>query len=110
VGRLNHSLQSPAADRLHRDFGLVDADEGTKNAFSANVVSLLQAGCFFGALAAGPGADKFGRRIVLIASGAIFIVGSAMQTWSAGSKGLLFAGRAVGGLVSRAMCYTLEFC
>ena len=66
--------------------------------FSANVVSLLQAGCFFGALAAAPLADKFGRRIGLLASAIFFVIGSAMQTWAAGQKSLLFAGRAIGGL------------
>lgn len=68
--------------------------------FSANVVSLLQAGCFFGALGAAPLADKFGRRVGLLASSIFFVVGSAMQTWAAGQKSLLYAGRAIGGLVS----------
>lgn len=83
----------------NRDFGLLKMSKTERDAFSANVVSLLQAGCFFGALAAAPLADRFGRKIALMIAAVIFIAGSAMQTWSNGGKGLLYSGRAVGGLV-----------
>lgn len=67
--------------------------------FSANVVSLLQAGCFFGSLLAGQVGDKIGRKWALILSGIIFCIGSLMQTVSFGSVAVMFTGRAVGGLV-----------
>ena len=82
-----------------RDFGLIGADEATVNAFQANIVSLLQAGCFFGSLAAAPLGDKVGRKISLIITGGVFCVGSAMQVAAMGNTGVMFAGRAIGGLV-----------
>lgn len=81
------------------DFGLADASEGTTNAFSANIVSLLQAGCFFGSLAVAPLGDKFGRRPALMVAGIIFCIGSLMQTVSDGIVAVIFVGRFVGGLV-----------
>lgn len=82
-----------------RDFGLDDMTESQTDAFAANIVSLLQAGCFFGSLAAAPISDRYGRKIVLAVTGLVFCVGSAMQAGSGGSKGLIFAGRVIGGLV-----------
>ncbi|KIW13397.1 hypothetical protein PV08_08585 [Exophiala spinifera] len=68
------------------------------DAFSANIVSLLQAGCFFGSLIAGWMGDKIGRKLALMVAGVIFCVGSLMQTVSHGNVAVMFAGRAVGGL------------
>ncbi|CEJ56450.1 hypothetical protein PMG11_02656 [Penicillium brasilianum] len=81
-----------------RDFGLVGASQSVQDAFSANIVSLLQAGCFFGALAAAPLGDKLGRRIALALGAISFIVGSIMQVASAGNKPLMFVGRVLGGM------------
>ncbi|KAJ5690314.1 hypothetical protein N7462_004706 [Penicillium macrosclerotiorum] len=83
---------------FQRDFGLQGASESTKNAFAANIVSLLQAGCFFGALGAGPVGEKIGRRLALALSAIFFTVGSIMQTASSGQTSLIFVGRAIGGL------------
>lgn len=85
-----------------RDFGLMDASQGAENSFAANIVSLLQAGCFFGALAAAPLGDKLGRRPALMIAGVVFCVGSLMQTVSNGIESVVFLGRAIGGLVSDA--------
>ena len=63
-------------------------------------MSLLQAGCFFGALAAAPVGDKLGRRLALAIGAVAFIVGSIMQTVSAGNKDIMFVGRVIGGVVS----------
>lgn len=82
-----------------QDFGLEDATEATADAFSANIVSLLQAGCFFGSLAVGPLGDRLGRKPALIIAGATFCVGSLVQTVSHGIVALMFVGRAIGGLV-----------
>ena len=90
---------------LPRDFKLHNASKATKDAFSANVVSLLQAGCFFGSLAAAPIGDRLGRRIALGLGAIAFLVGSIMQTASAGSKAVMFVGRAIGGLVSNLALY-----
>lgn len=83
-----------------RDFGLLHASQETSDAFSANIVSLLQAGCFFGSLAVAPIGDRFGRRIALIVAGVLFCIGSLMQTVSFGNVAVMFVGRAIGGLVS----------
>lgn len=96
------------------DFGLTDADDATLDAFSANIVSLLQAGCFFGSLAVAPLGDKYGRKPALIVAGIVFCIGSLMQTVSSGIVAVMFVGRAVGGLVgnfgSSLWCGTYTSC
>jgi MFS transporter, SP family, sugar:H+ symporter len=70
---------------------------------SAAVVSILSAGTFFGALTAAPFGDFMGRRLALVSSACIFIVGVIMQTAATGLQlflaGRFFAGFGV-GLVS----------
>lgn len=61
------------------------------------IVSILSAGTFFGALAAGDVADFVGRRTTVILGCAIFIVGVCLQTAST-AVGLLVAGRVVAGI------------
>lgn len=84
---------------FEKDFGLLHASQATSDAFSANIVSLLQAGCFFGSLAVAPIGDRYGRRIALIVAGVLFCIGSLMQTVSFGNVPAMFVGRAIGGLV-----------
>jgi MFS family permease len=86
---------------FEEDFGLLHASQSTSDAFSANIVSLLQAGCFVGSLAVAPIGDRYGRRIALIIAGVLFCIGSLMQTVSFGNVAAMFIGRAIGGLVSR---------
>jgi MFS family permease len=88
-----------------KDFGLTHASQPEKDAFSANIVSLLQAGCFFGSLAVAPLGDKFGRKSALMVAGVLFCIGSLMQTVSFGHIWAMFLGRAIGGLV----CYHGSF-
>lgn len=76
------------------------ASTSVQDAFSANIVSLLQAGCFFGSLAAAPIGDKLGRRIALGLGAVVFTAGSIMQVASSGNTAVMFVGRFVGGLVS----------
>lgn len=61
------------------------------------IVSILSAGTFFGALAAGDVADFVGRRSTVILGCAIFIVGVCLQTAST-AIGLLVAGRVIAGI------------
>ncbi|KAH0551050.1 hypothetical protein GP486_007598 [Trichoglossum hirsutum] len=67
------------------------------------IVSILSAGTFFGALAASPFGDFFGRRLGLVASSMVFILGVVLQTAAAAIPlfvaGRFFAGFGV-GLVS----------
>lgn len=80
------------------DFHLTHKSQSEKDAFSANVVSLLQAGCIVGVLAAAPFSDTYGRRPTLFLTALIFNLGSALQTGANGSWALMLAGRAIGGI------------
>ncbi|KAJ7592913.1 general substrate transporter [Mycena floridula] len=60
-------------------FGLDKKTAADRANLSGNIVSVLQAGCFFGALSTGYLSGRFGRKRCLIASGLIYIVGSVIQ-------------------------------
>ncbi|TGO30646.1 hypothetical protein BPAE_0004g01040 [Botrytis paeoniae] len=64
---------------------------------SAQIVAILSAGTFFGALLAAPMGDQIGRRISLIISVGIFCIGVALQT-AAMQIPMLIAGRFFAGL------------
>ena len=65
---------------------------------SANIVSVMQAGAFFGALLANPVSDRFGRKTGLLLAAVFAAVGGMMQAASSGSLGCLYAGRVIEGL------------
>lgn len=46
----------------------------------SNVVAVLQAGCFFGALAAAPISQRWGRKWSLMGYAVIFLIGGVVQT------------------------------
>ncbi|KAJ6478097.1 general substrate transporter [Mycena vitilis] len=86
-------------------FGLLNPDGSTnlkRNAdVSSNVVSVLQAGAFFGALGSAPISAKIGRRTTLLGFTIVFLVGAILTTVAnGGSKGLaeIYAGRTILGL------------
>ncbi|KAF9698914.1 hypothetical protein EKO04_003340 [Ascochyta lentis] len=60
------------------------------------VVSLFTGGGFFGAMAAGPAADRVGRRFAIIIGAVTFILGGILQA-VAQNISFLYAGRAIGG-------------
>src|SRR4051812_20958735 len=75
--------------------GYVDINDGKPNvspAQSSQIVAILSAGTFFGALLAAPMGDRLGRRISLIIAVAIFSFGVLLQT-CAMQIPLLLAGR-----------------
>ncbi|KAJ7900434.1 general substrate transporter, partial [Mycena leptocephala] len=88
-----------------QQFGLNNAD-GTpniskSNAISSNVVSVLQAGAFFGALGSAPISANIGRKRTLLALSIIFVVGATLTTVAqGGSHGLaeIYAGRVITGV------------
>ncbi|KAG6836182.1 hypothetical protein H0H93_010551, partial [Arthromyces matolae] len=90
---------------FQREFGLVN-DDGTKNTERTNevssiVVSVLQAGAFFGALSSASISAKFGRRLTLLAFTLVFSLGAVLAT-SAHDRAhygleLIYAGRAISG-------------
>ena len=64
----------------------------------SNVVSLLTAGCFFGAIAAAFLNERLGRRYALMLFCSIFLVGAAVQTGAHHSIGQIYGGRVIAGL------------
>jgi len=70
------------------------------NAISSNVVSVLQAGAFFGALGCAPVTSKIGRKYTLFAFTTIFIVGAVLTIVAEGKDGLpkIYSGRAISGI------------
>jgi sugar porter (SP) family MFS transporter len=61
------------------------------------IVSILSAGTFFGALAAGDIADIYGRKWTIVAGCIIYIIGVILQM-AANGRDLLVAGRAIAGI------------
>lgn len=59
---------------------------------SANLVSLFQAGSFFGAGLQLPMTTRFGRKWSIIISNLIFIVSAIVQTFANGSVGTMMGG------------------
>ncbi|TCD61908.1 hypothetical protein EIP91_007722 [Steccherinum ochraceum] len=85
-------------------FGLLNSD-GSLNKkksddLSANVVSVLQAGAFFGALGSAPMSSWLGRKWTLFVFTVVFAVGAVLQTVAGGSRGIgyIYAGRVIAGI------------
>jgi sugar porter (SP) family MFS transporter len=90
---------------FRKEFGLYLPDGVTPNTklitkVSSNVVSVLQAGAFFGALGSAPISSAIGRRYTLVAFSLVFLVGAILTTVSGDGKGLgyIYAGRVISGL------------
>lgn len=91
-----------AMESFKKDFGLPIGSDGfsdSRNAYvSSNVVSLLTAGSFFGAIAAAFINEKWGRLYTLMGFCGIFLVGAALQTGAHHEIGLIYGGRVIAGL------------
>lgn len=91
-----------ALDSFKIDFGLPLGKSGfasDKNSHvSSNVVSLLTAGCFFGAIFAAYINDRLGRRYSLMIFALVFLVGAAIQVGAHHEIGMIYAGRVIAGL------------
>lgn len=91
-----------AMESFKKDFGLPVGSDGfsdARNAYvSSNVVSLLTAGSFFGAIAAAFINERFGRLYTLMGFCGIFLVGAALQTGAHHEIGLIYGGRVIAGL------------
>ncbi|PFH47943.1 hypothetical protein AMATHDRAFT_66470 [Amanita thiersii Skay4041] len=61
-------------------FGLDTKTAAQRANLSGNIVGVLQAGSFFGALLTGYFSSKWGRKPSLIASGLVYLVGSLIQS------------------------------
>lgn len=77
------------------------------NLLKANVVSLYQAGAFFGALFAYPAGHFLGRQKGLTIFSLVFIIGASIMLAATGEKGLglIYGGRVLAGMgVGGASC------
>ncbi|KAG9126402.1 hypothetical protein FRC07_003551 [Ceratobasidium sp. 392] len=84
-------------------FGL-DKNPGAYADLQGWIVTVLQAGCFFGAMSAAFISDRFGRKPALFVAAFFFFLGSILQTVAAlgsqsatSSLNQLYVGRAIGG-------------
>ncbi|KAJ5709971.1 hypothetical protein N7493_009563 [Penicillium malachiteum] len=82
---------------FEQTYGLENLSDVAQANLSANIVSTLQAGCFFGALLASPAADKWGRRLALMGSAVIGIIGVIMQASASGHLPAMYIGRLITG-------------
>ncbi|KAG1738437.1 general substrate transporter [Suillus paluster] len=100
-------------------FGINKLSASAQANFNGNIVSIMQAGCFFGVLLTGWASSRFGRKRSLIASGVIYIIGSLIQAVTGlGSSqavalkvlyfGRVFAGIGVGMVSALAPSYISE--
>lgn len=89
-----------------------DGDLDVSASQSAEIVSLLSAGTFFGALFAAPTADFLGRRYGLVSSTVVFTLGVILQTASTAIPmfvaGRFFAGFGVGMISALIPLYQSE--
>lgn len=74
-------------------YGLTGLSKTAQANLSANIVSTLQAGCFFGALIASPAADRWGRRYALLGAAVLGILGVIMQVAASGHLEAMYIGR-----------------
>lgn len=89
-----------ALDSFRDEFGFQDMSPDEVGLISANIVSLYQAGAFFGSLFAYPIGFYWGRKIGLLSAGTVFILGAGLMLGSNGSRGLalMYAGRVLAGV------------
>ncbi|KAI3324667.1 MFS sugar transporter-like protein [Xylariaceae sp. AK1471] len=80
------------------DYKLGDPKTVASANLQANIVSVLQAGCFVGALAAFPLADLWGRKWCLVYASIFTLVGVVLQAAASGHLEPLYIGRFVAGL------------
>lgn len=97
TGAIGGILAMPTAQER---FGYYGKDDKAKADQDQNIVSTLQAGCFVACFFTGWAADKFGRRLCLIGTGVLTVIGVVFQASSAakGTLAVMFIGRFIAGL------------
>ena len=100
TGLIGGVLDMPA---FKESFGL-SSDPAKAAALHGNIVSVLQAGCFFGAMSGLYLPHRFGRKPTMILAVVIFLVGSLIQTLcrlgsqsASAALDQLYVGRVIGG-------------
>lgn len=89
-----------ALDSFKNEFKFDTMSKPAQNLLSANIVSLYQAGAFFGAFFGYPLGHFWGRKIALLISALVFILGAGLMLGANGDRGLglIYAGRVLAGL------------
>ncbi|EMG48161.1 hypothetical protein G210_1328, partial [Candida maltosa Xu316] len=87
-------------ESFQNEFNMVNMTAHEKTAISSNVVSVFQAGAFFGALFFYPIGEIWGRKPGLIMSAFLLVFGAAISLEAKHSSGLasIYAGRVITGL------------
>lgn len=98
---------------FERDFGLDKMTKAQKNNVSSNLTSIYSAGGFFGALFMFFSLELLGRKMTVIISDVIFLVGAVMTIAATHQLGLMYAGRlltglGVGGIAAVSPLYVAE--
>ncbi|KAL1963326.1 hypothetical protein VTN77DRAFT_8447 [Rasamsonia byssochlamydoides] len=81
-----------------KEFGLDGLDAVAQANLSANLVTVMQAGAFAGALLANPLADRFGRKPGLLLVSVFAFIGGLLQAFAYGHLSCFYIGRFVEGL------------
>lgn len=92
--------QTVELNSFRDEFHFGDWSDAKQDLVTANIVSLYQAGAFFGALFAYPIGFYLGRRWGLMITGIIFVLGSGLMLGANGDRGLglMYAGRVLAGI------------
>ena len=87
-------------ESFEEEFRFNEMSETHLNFIKANIVSIYQAGAFFGALFAYASAYWLGRKFSLILWSLLFLVGAGMMLGANGDRGLglIYAGRVIAGI------------
>lgn len=82
------------------EFGFYAMSSSHLSLISENIVSIYQAGAFFGSLIAYPIGFYWGRKIGLWIAGLIFVLGAGIMMGANGERGLglIYTGRVLAGL------------
>ncbi len=85
-------------DSFQDEFGLSSMENSQRSLIQANVVSLFQAGAFFGSVFSYTTAYWFGRRVTLWSFVTLFIAGACVTFAAVGGRlGPMYAGRFISG-------------
>ncbi|KAI6910096.1 putative quinate [Hortaea werneckii] len=89
-----------ALESFEQEFRFDEMPESHLNFIKANIVSLYQAGAFFGALFAYASAYWLGRKFSLILWSLLFLLGAGIMLGANGDRGLdlIYAGRVIAGV------------
>ncbi|KAI7371297.1 putative quinate [Hortaea werneckii] len=89
-----------ALESFEEEFRFNEMSESHLNFIKANIVSIYQAGAFFGALFAYASAYWLGRKFSLILWSLVFLLGAGIMLGANGDRGLdlIYAGRVIAGI------------